>query len=268
MNKKKSIRQILTVTLTSSIAVSMLVLVAYTQPVTRIPMRVSIEGSFDASLGNKVTHDGRGAYSDGVDGVSAAADSSSGFTLITKTRKITSSSRYVYYDFSDRIYPGDNGNTAPWTGYPKKFQSRFHVLNFLKLTSDSSDFGGFSCPYGSVCGQDIFAPFHMYMLTYGDTGPLANGRDEYVLRFKSANYLHIIDHPCSTSYLRLYHYKEVRDANGSVTSPEKWIVTPDLTSCTYNGNTFNGAFGALTLGTNPGNYGQYLMPFKLTIQRK
>ena len=123
-------------------------------------------------------------------------------------------------------------------------------------------------PAGFVCGQDTAAPYHLFMLTHGNTGQLDNGRDEYVLRFKSANYLGVIEHPCLTSYLKLYHYKEIRDANGSVTSPEKWIVTPDISPCTYNGITYNGAIGALTLGTNPGNYGQYLMPFKLTIQRK
>lgn len=236
-------------------------------PPVRIPMRVFIEGSYADPAGNRITSDGRGGYVDGVDGVTSGADTSSGWGMTTKTKKVTATSRFVYYDFSDRIYLGDGGNTAPWSVYPTKIQSRFHVLNFLNLTADSADLGGFVCPAGFSCGQDMVAPYHMYMRTHGNTGQLANGRDEYVLRFKSPGYLSVIEHPCLTSYLKLYHYPEVRSGN-TIISPERWVVTPEASQCTYNGITYDGPIGALTLGTNSGNYGQYLMPFKLTIERK
>jgi hypothetical protein len=233
-----------------------------------VNLRVSFRGAIgDPTVynpyGDKLISDGRGDYMDGVDGVYAKflVDNTPNDFSLNLDQGRTSTPRYAYYDFSDEIYPGDGLYTAPWSSYPQGFRSRFHVLHAYSLTADCSPSNAnFICPAGELCGTD--ADGTHFMLTPGDTGQLANGRDYYVLRFHEAGYSTVINHPCETVYFKVYHFL----------SPERWEITPDTATCmTADGITHVGAIGTLTLTTGPNqfqNAGQYIIPFKLTLTRK
>lgn len=224
---------------------------AQKKPTNNVDLKVSFR---DAS-GDKIISDGGGHYVDGVDGVAAkfwVDTTPNNFGLILNQTK-TSDPRYALYDFSDQIYPGDGLYTAPWTSYPQPFRSRFQVLHVYSLTADSSPGSSWVCPAGEICGSDLDGT--NYMLAPGDTGQLANGRDNYVLRFHEGGaYDAVINHPSPTVYFKIYHYL------ANLSSPEKWVITPDT-----------GSIGGLTLTTGPNrthNAGQYIMPFEMTLTRK
>ncbi|HXG95126.1 MAG TPA: hypothetical protein VNN73_22505 [Blastocatellia bacterium] len=232
-----------------------------------VSLRVSLRGAIGDPatynpLGDKIISDGRGDYIDGVDGVYAKflVDVNNDFSMNLNQAK-TSTPRYAYYNFSDQIYAGDGLYTAPWASYPQGFRSRFHIRHVYGLNADCSPSNlSFVCPAGETCGQD--ADGTHFMLTPGDTGELASGRDSYVLRFHEDNYSAVINHPCDTVYFKVYYFQ----------SPERWVITPDTGVCTTaDGVTHSGAIGTLTLTTGPSqfhNAGQYIMPFELTLTRK
>jgi len=241
---------------------------AQKKPTNNVDLKVSFRGAIGDPgvynpFGDKVISDGRGDYIDGVDGVAAKfwVDTTPNNFGLNLNQTKTSTPRFAFYDFSDQIYPGDGLYTAPWTSYPQAFRSRFQVFHVYSLTSDCSPGAGFVCPAGEICGTDPDGTH--YMLAPGDTGQLANGRDNYVLRFhEGGQFEAVINHPCETVYFKVYHFL----------SPEKWVITPDTGTCTTaDGATHFGAIGALTLITGPNqmhNAGQYIMPFEMTLTRK
>ncbi|MEK6325366.1 MAG: hypothetical protein AABN33_27310 [Acidobacteriota bacterium] len=230
---------------------------AQKKPTNNVDLKVSFRGAIGDPgvynpFGDKVISDGRGDYIDGVDGVAAKfwVDTTPNNFGLNLNQTKTSTPRFAYYDFSDQIYPGDGLYTAPWTGYPQAFRSRFQVLHVYSLTADCSPGNlSFVCPAGEICGTDPDGTH--YMRAPGDTGQLANGRDNYVLRFhEGGDYDAVINHPSETVYFKVYHYL----------SPERWVITPDT-----------GSIGGLTLTTGPNrthNAGQYIMPFEMTLTRK
>ncbi len=210
---------------------------------TNTPVSMFIEDTSTAAI----LSDGGGLYQNGVNGVTGVINFNSSCDGSRDVTVDTSSNRRVWFNFPDTIGTVIGGATQSFI--PNPFSDRAFI-NIRNITCRDCNTDGIPLTFYTKVSVAFFAP----------------GGQKYLLAFLPDDCPG--DYPCAPNYTpgpvlpTKNEPVETAWAKVTYTPPDTWVVEGELTDDIVRSTLF---LTSVKGNKPPVHYGQYSMPFKITI---